>query len=107
MLLHAVILQFQVQAIAEDGEVILEMALHAVLIILQDGLGNLALEAGGETNEPCVVLSQDFLVNAGHVVEAFHVGDADKPRQIGIAFIVHCEKDDVIGVVFVLLLVEA
>ena len=93
---EVVVLDLDVVAIAgEDaGEVRRHLA-GALRVAPRDRLVHLAREATGEAEEALVEFAQEFLVDAGLVVEALAIARRDQPAEVAIADLVLREQDQV------------
>ncbi len=99
LFLQAVLLEFEVEVLfAEEFLVLARQSPRFVLAALQEQRGNLAGEAGAESDQPAGVLGQQVAVDAGLVVEALDVGVRHQADEVAIAFRVLREEDQVLEV---------
>ena len=82
-LVETLILDLQVEVLAENLPEFQCHALRLIEAVLQDSRLHFAAEAGGERDEPFAVFPQQFLVNARFVVEAFGEAFGDQLAEIG------------------------
>jgi hypothetical protein len=81
--------QLDVQIVwAKDLAVAIERLCRFPHVLAEDMPIHLALEASRQTDQPCRVLGQEILIDAGPIVKAFEVRFADQARQVLIAFII-------------------
>ncbi len=71
LLVEALVLDLQVEVLAEDVAEITGDALRLVQAVLEDARLHLAAQAGRQGDEALAVLAEDVLVDAGLVVEPF------------------------------------
>ena len=94
---NAVVLDFQVEAVREQGRVLPGHVHGRVLAFLEQLLVDLALEAGGQGNEALAVLAEQRLVHARLVVEAFEKTEGDELKQVFVADHVLGQKDQMVA----------
>ena len=92
---NAVFLEFQVEAVAEDL-----LQLHcplacAVRVVVGEAPGDLAVQAGGEDDQPLLVGVEGVQVDARPVVEPPGLGQAAEFHQVGVPGPVHGQGDQV------------
>ena len=92
MILH---LQEEVVA-SEDIGVAEREALGVVVLIGEDGLRNVAAQAGGHGNEPLGVLVEQIHVDARLVIEAVEIGGRDQLNKVAIAVLVFAQQHQVV-----------
>ena len=93
LLFDAVILQLEKEVLfTEDIEELLGGAQGRGLLVPQDLLIDLALEAGRETDQSFAVLAQEVVVDSWLVVEAFQVGLRGQLDEISISDLVPDQK---------------
>ena len=92
----AVVLELQVEAVLpEDLPHLQGVPLGVLVGAVDELLGDLPGQAGGQGDEPPGVLPQELHVNAGPDVEALHVAHAHQVAQVPVALLVPAEEDQV------------
>ena len=71
LLVEALILDLQVEVLAEDVAEVTGYALGLIQAVLEDAGLHLAAQAGGKPDEPLAVFAEKVLIDAGLVIEAF------------------------------------
>ena len=97
----------EVVLFAEDVLVPLGNGQRLFFVALCCRLGDLALETGGQGDNPLVVLLQYFIIDTRLIVETLEVADGNDVAQVLIALEVFRQEDQVIGKPCLLVLVEA
>ncbi len=87
-------------------QIILRNGVSRFHIIFQQGLDNLAGQAGRKTNQALAVLTQDFPVNTRLVVKALQIGHCVQFAQITIALLIFRQQHQVISAFVLLALLE-
>ena len=100
-----VALQFEVVPVGELRLVPAHGLAGFVDLPVDQQLRDFALRARREHDQPLAVLREHFFVDAGLVVEAFQLGDADEFEQILVAGLVLRQQDDVIRLFIVIAVV--
>jgi hypothetical protein len=107
-LLDTVVLElYKVVLLAENALVLPGNPQRLLLVPPGGRLGNLSLEAGGQGDDPLVVLLQCFIVDTRLIVEALKVADRDDVAQVLISLEVLRQENQVVGKSRLLVLVEA
>ena len=91
----AVFLEFQVEAVAEDLLQLHRPFARARRVLVGEAPGDLAVQAGGEDDQPLLVGVQGVQVDARPVVEPPGLGQAAEFHQVGVAGPVHGQGDQV------------
>ena len=90
----AVFLQLEIEPVAEDRLEFRGLLPGPVHVVLGDQPGDLAVQAGGEGDQPSLWCLQDLHVDAGLVVKALELGDGGQFHQVLVAVDVHGQEDD-------------
>ena len=99
LLRDAVVLELEKVVVGpEDLRVLAGDRLGAVEVAAQESLGQLAPEAGGETDESLGVLGEQLAVDARLVVVALEVRCAHQLDEVAIAGVVARQQDEVVGI---------
>ncbi len=95
---NSVVLHFEVEvAFAEDLQEVARGGLGFLLLVADDLLVDLALEAGRQADEPLAVLAEQLLVDAGLVVEALEVGRRGELQEVPVPRLVSRQEHQVIA----------
>jgi len=89
----AVVLDFEVEILAEDVAIFGDGRTAALLVLAQQPLADLALEAGAEGDQPLVMFAQQGAVDAGLVIKSFQISGRDQLHQVLVAGHVLAEQD--------------
>ena len=95
---QALVLDFEEEvALAEDVAEAVGIFAGLVEFFFDHAFGHGTTQTGGKGDEPFAVLAEEFIVDAGLVVEAFQETSGDEFDQIAVAFEGFAEKNEVIG----------
>jgi len=71
--------------------------LHSrILVSAEKVLGDLTVQAGAQADQPFVRLSEQFLVDAGFVVESLEITEGTQPDEVSVTLDVSRKEDDVL-----------
>ncbi len=97
VLIEVMILHFQEEVVLpEHVGVLVGEAAGFLVAIGEQGLVDVASEARRKRNQALGVTREQFLVDAGLVVEAFQAGRRDQLDEIAVALLVLAEQDQVV-----------
>ena len=97
VLLQVVVLHFEEEVVAaEDVGVGVGQAAGVVVLVGENGFGDVAAQAGGHADQPFGVLRQQVLIDARLVVEAVEVAGGNQLDEVAIAFLVLAEQHQVV-----------
>ena len=95
---QVVILQFEEEAIRpEDFQIGLGDLLGFFAILTDQGLWNLAAQAGAGAKQAVGELSQDRLVDSGSIVEPLQIGDAHQAKQVAVALQILGQQQEMVA----------
>ena len=96
ILVQTVVLQFKIiVAFAKQVAVVQRRLLGALVITGQNRLGHLARQAGGKTDQPLMVLFQQFFINARLGIESFQESSRNHLDQVPVTSLVLAQQDQV------------
>jgi hypothetical protein len=94
---EAGVLNFEVEAIAEDAGVPFNEFAGFVVIISEEESGEFGGGAAGEADESFAAFFEEWAVDARFVVEAFEVSGGGESDEVIEAFAIHGEEGEVCG----------
>ncbi len=95
LLRDAVLLHLEVEAVAEELAQLQSLFPRRIHAAVADQPRHLAVQAGGEGDQPFVVVGQQPAVNARLVVEASRLRHRSQLHQVAVAVLVHRQEDEV------------
>ena len=106
--LQTVVLQFDIIVALAEKVAVVKRGLFCTLVVpCQDGLGDLARQAGGQTDQSLVVLFQQVLIDAGLGVKTLGKAGGDHLDKVFIAHLVFAQQDQVVVAVDAVDLIKA
>ena len=97
---QAMVLDLQVVVIPiEDIQVFQHGLLGGFQFAPEQVAGHFPGDAGGQADEPFAVLAEDFFIDPGFIIEAFHFADGYQLHQVLIASLVFRQEDQVVELV--------
>ncbi len=88
-------------ALPENVLVAVGQPLGVVVAVLEQGLLDIALQAGRQCDQALRVARQQVFVDARLIVKPFEVGGGNQVNQVAVAFLVFAQEDEVVVAVAV------
>ena len=91
------ILNLQIKMIlAENRQILLHQCLGFFFIILKDSARYLSCNAGGQTDDPFMILAQQFFIDTGLIIHPLNIGKRNQFDEIFIPRLIFRQKDQMI-----------